>query len=140
MTSAVGHDDSEVATLGRLIGALDDVLRRERAAIAKLDAPAVEAIAQEKQALAAELAALMTPPQGEPIVARFGSAAGNAAQKELRRLAARLVASAEANRALLDDAIDSIATARGLKTPQTGAYDARARVTSRLRIGGGKQI
>jgi hypothetical protein len=138
VTSDLAHDDTPGPTLGSVIAQLDDVLRRERAAIGKLDVAAVEALAQEKQELADRLAVLMLSPDGEPGAARLGT---DAKKQDLRRLAVRVLASAEANRALLDDVIDSIATARGLKTRESGAYDSRARrVTQRLRTGGGKAI
>ncbi len=137
-----GNDasDDEAERLIRCIAKLEDTLRRERAAIAQLDAALVESIAQEKQTLAVELAEALAPTAGEAGQARFAGAHHEQLRRELRRLATRLLASAEANRALLADAIDSIASARGLQAPQTGAYDSRARITQRLATGGGKRI
>jgi hypothetical protein len=136
--AAVPQGD-DVEPVRRLIGALEETLRRERAAIGRLDAAAIDAIAEEKARLTAELGPALAALEGAS--ARFVSMHREQLREEVRRLAARLVATAEANRALLDDAIDLIASARGLKTTQdSGAYDNRARVTQRLRTSGGTRI
>jgi hypothetical protein len=132
------HGDGEVEPVLRLIGALEETLRRERAAIARLDPAAIDAIAEEKTRLTAELGPALAALEGAS--SRFVGMHREQLREEVRRLAARLVATAEANRALLDDAIDLIASARGLKTQETGAYDNRARVTQRLRTSGGTRI
>jgi hypothetical protein len=129
------HSDGENDHLLAAIAVLEETLRRERVAIARLDAAAVEAIAQEKQTLVEKLAAALTDADGTPV-----SLNDERLRREVRRLAARLLASAEANRALLSECIDSIARARGLRPTTTGAYDARARITQRLRTGAGKRI
>jgi hypothetical protein len=132
------HGDVDVEPVLRLIGALEQTLRRERQAIAKLDGEAIDTIAAEKAKLTGELGpALAALESGN---ARFVGLHREQLRDEVRRLAHRLVATAEANRALLDDAIDMIARARGLKTQETGAYDSRARVTQRLRTSGGTRI
>jgi RNase H-fold protein (predicted Holliday junction resolvase) len=129
------HTDGENEHLLGAIAVLEETLRRERAAIARLDPAAVEAIAQEKQTLVEKLAAALTGRDGTPV-----SLTDERLRREIRRLAARLLASAEANRGLLSECIDSMARARGLEPVTTGAYDGRARITQRLRTGGGKRI
>jgi hypothetical protein len=136
--AAETHGDVDVEPVLRLIGALEETLRRERVAIARLDPAAIDAIAEEKTRLTAELGPALATLEGAS--SRFVGMHKEQLREEVRRLATRLVATAEANRALLDDAIDMIASARGLKTQETGAYDNRARVTQRLRTSGGTRI
>ncbi len=136
----LAEDADETERLMRLMAELDDVLRRERAAICKLDSAGVEALTSHKQELAEQLALLLTPAPGTSIVARSTSPEQELIRKQLRRQTVRLLASAEANRALLEDAIDSIASARGLRPATSGAYDSRARVTQRVRTVGAKRI
>jgi hypothetical protein len=138
VNAAQAHSDADVENVLRLIAALEKTLRDERAAIAKLDAAAIDVVGQEKLRLTGELGPALA--QLESGSARFVSLHREELREEVRRLAGRLCATAEANRALLDDAIDMIARARGLKTPETGAYDSRARVTQRLRTSGGTRI
>ena len=138
MIPAEAQGDADVEPVLRLIGALEETLRRERVAIARLDPAAIDAIAEEKTRLTGELGPALAALAGAS--SRFVSMHKEQLREEVRRLAARLCATAEANRALLDDAIDMIASARGLKTQETGAYDHRARVTQRLRTSGGTRI
>lgn len=138
MIAAEAQGDPDVEPVLRLIGALEQTLRRERAAIGRLDAGAIDAIAEEKTRLTAELGPALAALEGAS--ARFVGLHREQLREEVRRLAARLCATAEANRALLDDAIDMIASARGLKPQETGAYDHRARVTQRVRTSGGTRI
>ena len=132
------HNDADVEPVLRLIGALEETLRRERQAIAKLDGEAIEAIAAEKTKLTTELGPALAALESGNV--HFVGLHREQLRDEVRRLARRLVATAEANRALLDDAIDMMARARGLKTQETGAYDSRARVSQRLRTSGGTRI
>jgi len=116
------NGDMEESALGA-VADLKDVLARERAAISRLDAGALETLAQEKRAAADALQCILHPngptvrPAGEPPVAE---------RRRLRNALLGLRGEAEANRALLDDAIGAIAEARGLYR-DSGTYDARAR-------------
>jgi hypothetical protein len=90
-----------------LLARLEELLRRERAAVAAFDVAALEAIGAEKLELAAR-------------VAVAGDAVGGAALLRVRALA-------EANRALLASSVEALTE---LLAPRSdaGTYDARARM------------
>src|SRR5262245_10425627 len=96
---------------------LKDVLARERVAISRLDAGTLERLALEKRIAADTLQRVLYPAGDEPAVAD---------RRRVREALTGLRDEAEANRALLDDAIAAIAEARGLARDR-GTYDARAR-------------
>ena len=94
-----------------LLARLEELLRRERAAVAKFDVAALETIGADKLELAARLAA-----------------AGEVDAVGLRRVRAL----AEANRALLASSVEALTE---LVAPRSdaGTYDARARVRRQSR-------
>ncbi|HKA86174.1 MAG TPA: hypothetical protein VKE22_00860 [Haliangiales bacterium] len=105
------------------VAELEEILLRERGHIAVLDVAGIAALAQEKQTAADRLKILLHP---NTIRARFGGNEASPARRRLRDALARLRADAEANRALLDDVISTVAEARGLAR-DCGTYDGRAR-------------
>ena len=114
--------DTEQTALAVVAG-LTGMLARERTAISRLDSGALELLALEKRAAADALQDILHPagptvrPAGDPPVAQ---------RRALRNALLGLRGEAEANRALLDDAIGAIAEVRGLYR-DSGTYDARAR-------------
>lgn len=110
--------------------ALESVLEQERAAVASLKVDALPALVAEKALLSERLRDAM---------ARFSRDAGSyrkslepvfeEKRRRVRAAAVRVLASAEANRLLLADAVNTIAEVRGM-TRSTGTYDARARMGS----------
>jgi anti-sigma28 factor (negative regulator of flagellin synthesis) len=115
--------DEEVADSMAAVAELEEILLRERGAIALLDVVGIAALAGEKQTAAARLGILLHP---DTIRARFAPGDQSPARRRLREALTRLRADAEANRALLDDVIAIVAEARGLAR-DSGTYDARAR-------------
>ncbi len=114
---------AEVAESLGAVAELEEILLRERGAIALLDVVGIESLAQDKQTAADRLRILLHP---NTVGARSRGNEASPARRRLRDALARLRADAEANRALLDDVISSVAEARGLAR-DTGTYDARAR-------------
>jgi len=108
--------EMEVTAL-EAVADLKDVLARERVAISRLDAGTLEKLSLEKRAAADVLQRILHPTGDEPAVAD---------RRRVREALTGLRDEAEANRALLDDAISAIAEARGLAR-DSGTYDARAR-------------
>lgn len=111
------------------ISSLTELLERERAAVAALDPAKLTELAELKHPLMERLQQLaQTPP-------RRGS--GPRASRELRqnvRTAVEgLMAQAEANAALLNDAIHALSAALGIEQ-EAGTYDAHARMRRRVRV------
>jgi hypothetical protein len=130
----VDEADEVAESLGA-VAEMEEILLRERGAIAMLDVVAIERLAEEKRVAAERLRILLHP---RTVRARFSAEETSPQRVHLRGALARLRADAEANRALLDDVIATIAEARGLAR-DTGTYDARARrrmsITARLAKG-----
>jgi hypothetical protein len=93
-----------------LLESLELTLRAEQRAVAALDLEQLERLTQEKQRLAAALAAAR-------------DAGGELPRASLGRIAAL----ADANAALLDSAVGTMREALGVDRP-LGTYDARARL------------
>jgi len=106
--------------LGTIVD-LERLLVRERDAARVLDTNALVAISEQKQAMAAELRSLLAQAPCSPAV---------------RAAVARLGALAEANAALLSDAVAMMSESLGLRE-DSGTYDARARrqASTRARTG-----
>lgn len=120
---------AELSAALEAIVALSDVLVRERAAVAKLDAEALDELAVDKERLVARL---------RPIELLASSIADPRLRAQVREAARKLRAQAEANAALLGDAITAISEALGLRQ-STGTYDAHARLRSGVRAWVGKR-
>jgi hypothetical protein len=99
--------------------ALEQLLQQERVAVIALDGAALGEIAQKK-------ADLMTALSGSV-------SAGE--RPQLLKLAAR----AEANLALINDAMNAIAESLGIRR-ESGTYDGRARMRQRVRACVGKAL
>lgn len=125
----------ELRPLYACMETLTTLLRKERAAIVRLDAQAIEDMAQAKSELSERLQRLLQD------VKAAGHLNGTSpAQVESRILVEqtgrRIAAVADANRILMNDALRVIAEVRGI-VRSAGTYDARARVTD---YAGGRRV
>ncbi|MEM6990440.1 MAG: hypothetical protein AAF721_08085 [Myxococcota bacterium] len=102
-------------TLATIVAELDDALAEERGALMRFDANAVEAAATRKAALAERLATALEGAADE----------GPGARAAMLRTLSRVRWTAEANRALLNDASELLSSVRSMPTA-TGTYDRRA--------------
>lgn len=122
------------AALGRIVD-LSQLLERERHAVSALDPAGLARLAEQKVKLLDGLRDLIALP-GSP--SRPRPRQHQALRDEVRVAALRLSALAEANLALLSDAIRTMSSALGIEQ-ETGTYDARARITRRIRPFAGKR-
>lgn len=112
------------------IGAICDVLQKERGALIALDAAELGAIARQKQELVDRLAGALN---GEDVTVK---AEGNA---RFLDAAVHLASEARANDLLLNDAISAISERLGL-SGEHRTYDAHARVGLYVRPGASKRV
>ena len=116
------------------IDALAAILEQERAAVATLDATRLAAIADEKAPLIERLRRLAKAPPA----ARPSSPDGRRIKEQVREAAVQLLAQAEANAALLNDAIHALSAALGVEQ-EAGTYDAHARMRRRVQAFAGRR-
>lgn len=104
-------------TLDTILEELEEALGQERQALIQFDAAAVEAAAGRKAEIADRLQQCLdcAPVKDAPVVFRT---------------LARIRWTAEANRALLNDASNLLSSVRAMPSNNHGTYDRRARVSS----------
>ena len=103
-------------TLPTLLTALHAVLDEERAALVRFDSHGVELAADKKAELAGRLQQALADADRQPARER----------SDLLRALSKIRWAAEANRALLADAADMLASVRVVPTANKGTYDRRA--------------
>jgi hypothetical protein len=111
-----------------LLEALEAIVLRERRAIVSLDREALLSLEEERQATIEALELLRQETSLPSPAASVSSPALDTLRNEIRAQTKRLMLQAEANRILLIDALDALQELRGLRTPVTSTYDAKARV------------
>lgn len=117
------------------ISSLTEILERERVAVAALDPSRLSELAEQKQELMARLRRLAeTPP-----VRGAGPRATRELRQNVRTAVEGLMAQAEANAALLNDAIHALSAALGIEQ-EAGTYDAHARMRRRVRVLAGSSV
>lgn len=104
-----------IAVLQAILDELSAVLDDERLALTRLDAAAVEALTGRKSALADRLADAL----------KLADDASPAEKTQMLRAVSRVRWAAEANRALLTDAGDLLASVRAMPSG-AGVYDRRS--------------
>lgn len=119
---AAPESEAVVAPLPRELAALLDLLQRERAAIAALDAQTLRDLVPEKERAAQRLAEALDAWKNTP------GADIAALAPSLHRAAAW----AAANRALIDETLEALSDALGGEEG-AGTYDAHARLRRRSR-------
>ncbi|MSP59500.1 MAG: hypothetical protein EXR72_04000 [Myxococcales bacterium] len=132
------EDHSDLCEVSEILFALERALTRERAALQALDMDAMAALTEKKQALCDRLRALADRSEAGTAEVRSEDAAIVKLRGEVRLAALRIRVHAEANAALLEDATAAIGEALGLRQ-DSGTYDHRARVQSRVRAFCGKR-
>ena len=103
-------------TLDDLLANLHAVLDEERAALVRFDSQGVERAADSKAELAVRLQQALAEAEGRPARERT----------DLLRALSKIRWAAEANRALLADAADMLASVRVVPTANKGIYNRRA--------------
>lgn len=103
-------------TLDDLLANLHAVLDEERAALVRFDSQGVERAAEDKAKLAVRLQQALADAEGRPARERA----------DLLRALSKIRWAAEANRALLADAADMLASVRVVPTANKGIYNRRA--------------
>ncbi len=106
---------------------LSKLLDQERKAVAALDAAQLVELAEAKAALTVRLSELPLPDPADPMYPGF------------RKACRMMIAHAEANQALLDDAASAMTEALGL-APEAGTYDARAKKHERSRAHSARDV
>jgi len=114
------------------IGALSALLEKERRAVAVLDPRELREIGEQKAPLVERLQALTRAAAQPDLRVAAAGDVRSPLRAQVRDAAGRLLAQAEANAALLNDAIHALSAALGIEQ-EMGTYDARARVQRRVR-------
>ena len=126
------------AVLGEVldgIALLAEILERERTAVAALDPVRLAELAERKGPLVdllRRLAETRSPSRPAPMAER-------SLREHVRAASVRLLAQAEANAALLNDAIHALSEALGIEQ-EAGTYDAHARLGRRVRAFAGRRV
>lgn len=125
-TTAEPGDDAAL----QAIQALEALLHEERGVVAALRPDRLPELLERKLALAEQVrAALATLPARAAGAHERPDPEWEARRLRLRAAATRVLAGAEANRLLLQDAVAALAEVRGVDAP-AGTYDAHARMAT----------